>query len=244
MSREVKEEKLKDGKQQNYDFDALGKAYPPILLTQKGTSLRKRVIADIGVGGNCIYPIIGHKAYGWQFLGIDSHSESINVASDIIKSNNLSDRINLRLQPNQSQIITGWIEEEDYFDCMICNPPFYTSDDDANRHSSRKQKGLSLNATHRTFGGQPQELITEGGELGFVTRYIEESKQYGNQVYSFSSLISSGTHLTRLENILKDLKCTERRVLEISTSNKASRILVWSFLTPKQREVWRDYRWR
>ena len=26
---------------------------------------------DIGVGANCVYPIIGHKEYGWSFVGSD-----------------------------------------------------------------------------------------------------------------------------------------------------------------------------
>ena len=27
---------------------------------------------DIGTGANCIYPIIGHRTYGWQFLASDN----------------------------------------------------------------------------------------------------------------------------------------------------------------------------
>jgi 23S rRNA (adenine1618-N6)-methyltransferase len=26
---------------------------------------------DIGVGANCIYPIIGNAEYGWSFVGTD-----------------------------------------------------------------------------------------------------------------------------------------------------------------------------
>ncbi len=213
------------------------------LLKAKGTQLSKRLVADIGVGGNCIYPLIGHKAYGWRFVGVDIDVESLKVASEIIAANGVSDAISLRLQRGKSQIIEGWIDEEEYFDFMICNPPYYQSSEEADRHLSRKWKGLNIGPVGRTFGGRPQELITEGGELGFVTKYIEESKQYASQVYSFSSLISSEAHLTKLEHLLKSLDCTERRVLPISTGNKSARILVWSFLSAKQREVWRQYRW-
>jgi 23S rRNA (adenine1618-N6)-methyltransferase len=28
-------------------------------------------VLDIGVGANCVYPLIGHAEYGWRFLGVD-----------------------------------------------------------------------------------------------------------------------------------------------------------------------------
>jgi len=210
---------------------------------RKKHNLKKRVIADIGVGANCIYPIIGHKAYGWKFVGVDNNQEAVNTALGIITANDLSESIGLRFQSDENQIIEGWITEDDYFDSMVCNPPFYDSNLEADQHIQRKSSGLKLSKVSRSFAGKPHELIAEGGELGFVSRYIEESKQFGAQVYSYTCLISSAVNLPTLENLLKELECTERRVLITSTSNKASRVLVWSFLTPKQREAWREYRW-
>lgn len=214
------------------------------LLKLKDRSNKKRRIADLGVGGNCIYPIIGRQAFGWEFIGVDSDQSSLNVALEIITANNLSDGISLRLQSDKNQVLEGWITEDDYFDCIVCNPPFYSNENEANHQNRRKNKKHKQFKSNRTFGGKPHELITKGGELGFVSRYLAESKVYGSQVYSFTCLISSGAHLKQLETQLKELKSTERRVIETSTSNKSSRILVWSFLTPKQREVWRNYRWK
>ena len=38
---------------------------------------------DVGVGANCIYPIIGHTEYGWTFVGSDIDPVSIENARKI-----------------------------------------------------------------------------------------------------------------------------------------------------------------
>ena len=42
---------------------------------------------DVGVGANCIYPIIGSSIYDWNFVGSDIEIESINSVENIINSN-------------------------------------------------------------------------------------------------------------------------------------------------------------
>jgi len=42
---------------------------------------------DIGVGANCIYPIIGTFEYKWSFIGADIDAVAIENATSIIKSN-------------------------------------------------------------------------------------------------------------------------------------------------------------
>ena len=60
---------------------------------------------DIGVGANCIYPIIGNKEYGWSFVGSDIDPVSIQSANEIIENNaSLKGNVTLRLQLNLSLI--------------------------------------------------------------------------------------------------------------------------------------------
>jgi len=42
---------------------------------------------DIGVGANCVYPIIGNKEYGWSFIGSDIDPVAIGSATKIIELN-------------------------------------------------------------------------------------------------------------------------------------------------------------
>ena len=44
---------------------------------------------DIGVGANCIYPIIGVKEFGWNFVGTDIDPKSIESAKKIVNQNNI-----------------------------------------------------------------------------------------------------------------------------------------------------------
>ena len=81
---------------------------------------------DIGVGANCIYPIIGHVEYGWMFVGSDIDPISIENARKIVTCNPvLAHKIELRLQKDSSKIFEGIIAPDEYFDVTICNPPFH-----------------------------------------------------------------------------------------------------------------------
>ena len=54
---------------------------------------------DIGIGANCIYPIIGNAAYGWSFVGTDIDEKAIQNCKKIIEQNPiLIDAISLQLQ--------------------------------------------------------------------------------------------------------------------------------------------------
>ncbi|CRL44762.1 Ribosomal RNA large subunit methyltransferase F [Sodalis glossinidius str. 'morsitans'] len=48
---------------------------------------RRVMLLDIGVGANCIYPIIGHHEYGWRFTGSDIDSPSLRWAQQIVDMN-------------------------------------------------------------------------------------------------------------------------------------------------------------
>ncbi len=56
-------------------------------------------VLDIGVGANCVYPILGHREYGWSFVGSDIDPVSIDSARQIVNKNpSLEGAIDIRLQ--------------------------------------------------------------------------------------------------------------------------------------------------
>ena len=68
-----------------------------------GASIR---CLDVGVGANCIYPIIGVKEYGWSFVGSDVDPAALASAQQIITENLiLKDKVELRLQKNVKDIL-------------------------------------------------------------------------------------------------------------------------------------------
>lgn len=203
---------------------------------------------DIGMGANCVYPLIGHSDYGWQFLGSDIDPTAIAAATAIVKSNSLSKVITLRLQANRKQILLDLLKSDERFDVCMCNPPFHSSIDEAQRGSERKWRALGKADPKRklpvlNFGGQSQELWCEGGEIGFVTQMINESTRLPKQVFWFSTLVSKASNLPLIQSTLKKAGVAESRVIEMGQGQKQSRFVAWTFLDKAQQEAWRQERW-
>jgi 23S rRNA (adenine1618-N6)-methyltransferase len=110
---------------------------------------------DIGVGANCIYPIIGNQEYGWSFVGSDVEPAAIQSANKIVDSNtSLKGKVELRLQPNAKDIFKGIISPNEHFDLTICNPPFHSSWQEAQEGTLRKLSNLN----HKRITNESQKL--------------------------------------------------------------------------------------
>lgn len=134
---------------------------------------------DIGVGANCIYPILGNALYGWSFVATDSDKRALENCMRLIEKNrHLNEVISLQQQVNSRFIFKGIIQTEDQFAFTICNPPFHNSKEAAAQSASRKIAHLTQQKTLQptlNFGGQSNELWYDGGELAFITQMIYES---------------------------------------------------------------------
>jgi 23S rRNA (adenine1618-N6)-methyltransferase len=203
---------------------------------------------DVGTGANCVYPLIGHSDYGWQFLGSEIDTTAVAAATAIIKSNNLSKAISLRQQSNRKQILLDLLNNDERFDVSLCNPPFHSSLEEAQRGSQRKWRALGKADPKRklpvlNFGGQSQELWCEGGEIGFVTQLIKESTQVAKQVLWFSTLVSKASNLPMIQSTLKKAGVFESQVIEMGQGQKQSRFVAWTFHDKARQEAWRQERW-
>ncbi|MGK4024621.1 23S rRNA (adenine(1618)-N(6))-methyltransferase RlmF [Bacteroides fragilis] len=188
---------------------------------------------DIGVGANCIYPIIGQTEYGWTFVGSDIDPVSIDNARKIVTCNPaLAHKIELRLQRDSRKIFEGIIAPNEYFDATLCNPPFHSSKEEAEDGTLRKLsslKGKKVTKARLNFGGNANELWCEGGELRFLLTMIEESRNYRKNCGWFTSLVSKEKNLGKLTAKLKSTDIAEHRIIEMHQGTKTSRILAWRF---------------
>jgi len=202
---------------------------------------------DIGVGANCIYPIIGVMEYDWNFIGTDIDPKSIAVANRIVEKNpSLASKVACKLQENPTAIFRGIINEEDYIDIAICNPPFHASADEAQKGTRRKISNLSgrkATSTTLNFGGIPKELICEGGENQFIQNIIKESKEFETNFFWFSTLVSKEATLKGIYKTLEKMEATQVKTIPLSTRNKTSRIVAWTFLPKTAQKAWSAYRW-
>lgn len=199
------------------------------LLEKEGFSKSIKGL-DIGMGANCIYPILGAQIYNWQMVGSDINTNAVIAAEANVDSNKqLSKTIEIRHQKNNANIFDGIIKPGEYFHFTMCNPPFYTSEKEAMQETKRKQKNLAFSAdAKRNFGGQANELWCNGGEALFLKRMIKQSADFKKQVGVFSSLVSKSDHLHKLLKLLKKLNA-EYDTVKMQHGNKKTRILVWKF---------------
>jgi 23S rRNA (adenine1618-N6)-methyltransferase len=202
---------------------------------------------DIGVGANCIYPLLGTREYDWSFVGVDIDPVAVKSATHIVESNpGLKDCIEIRWQANPENIFAGVIHEQEWFDVTICNPPFHTSAAEAAAGSVRKVRNLTGKKSVTpalNFGGQQNELWCEGGEKQFVKQMILESRSFATVCLWFSTLISKEANLEGVYRELKKAGAVTVRTLPMAQGNKVSRIVAWTFLAEAPQVEWVKGRW-
>ena len=186
---------------------------------------------DVGVGANCIYPIIGHAEYGWTFVGSDVDPVALESARRIADSNpTLKGAVELRLQTSPEKMLAGIVHDGEKFDAVMCNPPFHASLAEAEAGSRRKWKNLGHGDTDKkNFGGQGRELWFPGGEAAFVRRMIEEGSSLRTNVRWFTALISKEESLGPIESAMRKAAVTDRRTMAMEQGQKKSRIAAWTF---------------
>jgi len=205
-------------------------------------------ILDIGVGANCVYPIIGNKEYGWSFIGSDIDTVAIQSANNIIASNPLlTGKITLRLQLNPKDIFYGIMQKDEPIDLSVCNPPFHASLAEAEAGTLRKLNNLSnekITEPTLNFGGQHHELWCEGGEERFIHDMIRQSRQFLDTCFWFTTLVSKHSTLKSAYAALNTARAVEVETIPMGQGHKTSRMLAWTFLKPNQQKKWANTRWR
>jgi len=185
---------------------------------------------DIGVGANCIYPILGSRVYNWKMVGTDINEVAIASATRNINATpDLKEHIEIRHQTDNSNIFKGIIQKGEKYQFSMCNPPFHASEKEANIGTKRKLQNLGLETNSKlNFGGQANELWCNGGEALFIKRMIKQSVEFKNQVTWFTSLVSKKENLRKIYKQLDKLKATHKTIT-MSQGNKQSRFVAWKF---------------
>ncbi|MBC2603476.1 23S rRNA (adenine(1618)-N(6))-methyltransferase RlmF [Puniceicoccus vermicola] len=205
-----------------------------LIGVDRSADSRKRIF-DIGTGANCIYPILGNRSYGWNFVGTEVELRAFRSARAIVEANPcLQKNIRIVRQKNEGAIFTGILKPSDSFAATMCNPPFHPSPDEARSQNQRKTRNLKRTkippkSSNLNFGGQPRELWCVGGEVGFLKRMIAESQKFAGQVGWFTSLVSKSANLPYLRSQLEQAKAAEVKVVPMEQGQKQSRLLAWKF---------------
>jgi len=205
---------------------------------------RKVKVLEIGVGANCVFPIIGAAEFGWKFVGADIDPVSVKWATELASANaRLKRNLECRLQKNPANFFKGIVKPGEQFALTLCNPPFHESKAAATAGTLRKLKNLEgKRPTEATlnFGGSDTELWCDGGEAGFLEGLIRESAKLRKAAAWFTTMVSKRENLPAIQRSLKKVKASEVRTIEINLGQKRSRIVAWAFQTrAERREYWR-----
>ena len=201
--------------------------------TKSTTKITKGL--DIGVGANCIYPILASQLFDWKMVGADIDKTAIESAKKNSEgSEKLRENIEIRHQESNANIFKGIIQENEYFDFTMCNPPFHASEKEATAGTTRKLKNLQSENNDDVnfklnFGGQANELWCNGGEALFIKRMIKQSTEFKNQVGWFTTLVSKSENLKAIYKLLDKAKA-EYKTINMEHGNKKTRFVAWRFL--------------
>lgn len=203
---------------------------------------------DIGVGANCVYPIIGNSVYGWSFIATDIDPKGIEAAQKIVTSNpSLHGKVEFRLQPKPEYIFSGILNTNEKVDLTICNPPFHATQAEAEAGTLRKLSNLKKKRVKKAelnFSGQGGELWTDGGEKRFVLNMINESAQFPKNSAWYSTLVSKQSNLRSFYDRLEKVGVLKHKTTPMGQGNKLSRIIAWTFLTDIEMTDWANDRWK
>jgi 23S rRNA (adenine1618-N6)-methyltransferase len=83
-------------------------------------------------------------------------------------------------QVEAGTVLKGALDINHTYDFTMCNPPFFSSEREAD--SSSKSRSSSRTLPHNGKTGSLGEVVVEGGEVAFIIRMIQESAELRNVV--------------------------------------------------------------
>ncbi|OHF03032.1 hypothetical protein CORC01_01790 [Colletotrichum orchidophilum] len=186
---------------------------------------RKILGLDIGTGASCIYPLLGCTQRKWSFFATDIDPKSLEFAKKNVELNNLQSQISIVASAPQGPMIPLNELGAESLSFVMTNPPFYTSEGDLLDSAKQKSRPPLTACT-----GAPVEMVTDGGEVRFVSRILEESLVLRERVQWYTSMFGKQSSLEEFVAMLRDKEIDNYAVTEFVQGNKTRRwAIAWSF---------------
>ncbi|KAH3911880.1 hypothetical protein HBI56_137980 [Parastagonospora nodorum] len=195
---------------------------------------RKITGLDIGTGASAIYAMLSLKSRpDWRMCATDIDKKSFESAARNLALNNLMTRTTLLQTTELNPLIPLAGLGVQTLDFTMCNPPFFTNLDDMSASLKGEGKSWKPNAV---CTGAEVEMVCPDGDLGFVTKIVNESLVLREKVRWYTSMLGKLTSAKAIITLLKKNDVTNWAVGVIDTGSSTKRwIVAWSFgdLRPK-----------
>jgi 23S rRNA (adenine1618-N6)-methyltransferase len=113
----------------------------------------------------------------------------------------------------------------DKIDFVMTNPPFYASEAELLELGKQKERPPNSACT-----GAPNEMVCDGGEIGFIRRIIAESLILQDRVQWYTSMLGKQSSLEAIVALLKGHDIGNYAVTKFVQGNKTRRWAIgWSF---------------
>ncbi|KPM37623.1 hypothetical protein AK830_g8937 [Neonectria ditissima] len=186
---------------------------------------RKVVGLDIGTGASCIYPLLGCTERPWSFIATDIDPKSLEFARKNVALNHLQHRINVVQRKPEDAVIPLDDLGIATIDFTMNNPPFYKSAEDMANSAAQKSKPPQSACT-----GAKVEMVTDGGEVGFVDRILQESLVLRERVQWYTAMFGFLSSLVDFVQKLRENGIDNYAVTELIQGTKTRRwAIAWSF---------------
>jgi len=189
---------------------------------------RQVVGLDIGTGASAIYTMLCLKSRpNWTMCATDVDKKSFEAAARNLTINNLITRTKMLQTIDSQPLLPLQYLGVDKLDFTICNPPFFSDETDMRQSLSGEGKSWKPNAV---CTGAEVEMVCHGGDLGFVTRIVEESLLLKDKVTWYTSMFGKMSSAKAIVGRLKEKGLTNWAVGSIEVGGGTKRwIVAWSF---------------
>ncbi|EXJ70994.1 uncharacterized protein A1O5_05987 [Cladophialophora psammophila CBS 110553] len=192
---------------------------------------RQVIGLDIGTGASAIYPLLAcRQRQQWRFLATEIDEKNREYAQRNILANKLQARIRLIDTDDKGDrlIPTGQLQRFDRIDILLTNPPFYPSTQSLLDSAHQKSRPPNSSCT-----GSTVEMITPGGEIGFVSKIIAESLLPANKrkIQWFSAMLGKLSSVGAVVEHLRESGSGNYTVAEFVQGQRTRRWCVaWSWM--------------
>lgn len=192
---------------------------------------------DIGTGASAIYTMLCLRSRpNWSMCATDIDKKSFDSAARNLALNHLMTRTKLLQTTALTPLIPLAALGLTHLDFTICNPPFFATPSEMRSSLAGEGKSSKPNAI---CTGSENEMVSPGGDVGFVTALVNESLVLREKVQWYSSLFGKMDSAKAIIRLLKQHGITNWAVgvIEAGASGTKRWIVAWSFGDLRPRNV-------
>lgn len=158
-------------------------------------------IIDIGAGSSCVYAMMGCRMNShWRFLATEIDGKNFANAKANVSQNCLTTSITvIKVESSERSLLKHLFRSDDstsgglrfQYGCCICNPPFFAS--------TSEKDGKIGPIANSSCQGDDVETVTEGGDLAFGKKLLEESKELRDKLIWFTIMFGKKSSFAALK---------------------------------------------